>query len=48
MFYKDRHDKFNEITKLRHVVNRDVLREFQNLFAREQEEEKNLKTKFLI
>lgn len=42
MFYKDRHDKFTEINKLRTMlVNRDVeLREFQNLFAREQEERK--------
>ena len=42
MFYKDRHDKFTEINKFRTMlVNRDVeLREFQNLFAREQEERK--------
>tara|TARA_B100001248_G_scaffold194359_1_gene149231 strand:- start:34 stop:1386 length:1353 start_codon:yes stop_codon:yes gene_type:complete len=42
MFYKDRHEKFSEINKLRTMlVNRDVeLREFQNLFAREQEERK--------
>ena len=42
MFYKDRHDKFSEINKLRTMlVNRDIeLREFQNLFAREQEERK--------
>ena len=42
MLYKDRHDKFTEINKLRTMlVNRDVeLREFQNFFAREQEERK--------
>ena len=39
MFYKDRNDKFTEINKLRTMlINRDVeLREFQYLFAREQE-----------
>ena len=39
MFYKDRDDKFKEITKLRDmIVARDIeLREFQNLFAKEKE-----------
>ena len=42
MLYKDRNDKFTDINKLRSMlVSRDVeLREFQNLFAREQEERK--------
>ncbi|MDG1138963.1 MAG: hypothetical protein P8N49_05530 [Opitutales bacterium] len=42
MLYKDRHDRFTEINKFRTMlVNRDVeLREFQYLFAREQDERK--------
>lgn len=44
MFYRDRHDKFAEITKLRGMlVARDVeLREYQNLFAKEKELKENL------
>lgn len=43
MFYKDRQDKFTEISNLRgKIVNRDKeLREFQNLFSREQETRKS-------
>ena len=39
MLYKDRHDKFGEISKLRNMlVARDQeLREYQNLFAKEKE-----------
>jgi len=39
MLYKDRHDKFGEISKLRSmIVARDQeLREYQNLFAKEKE-----------
>jgi hypothetical protein len=42
MLYKDRNDRFTEINKLRSMlVARDIeLREFQNFFAREQEERK--------
>lgn len=42
MLYKDRNDRFTEINKLRSMlVTRDIeLREFQNFFAREQEERK--------
>ena len=38
MFYKDRHDKYGEITKLRAmVVERDIeLRQYQNMWAREK------------
>ena len=44
MFYRDRHDKFAEISKLRNmVVLRDQeLREYQNLFAKEKELKENL------
>ena len=38
MFYKDRHDKYGEITKLRSmIVERDIeLRQYQNMWAREK------------
>ena len=44
MFYKDRHDKYNEISKLRDmIVERDEeLREYQNLFSDEKEERNRL------
>ena len=43
MFYKDRQDKFSEIDSLRSkLIDRDKeLREFQNLFSREQETRKD-------
>lgn len=42
MLYRDRNDKFNDINKLRSMlVQRDIeLRDFQNLYSREQEERK--------
>ena len=42
MLYRDRNDKFNDINKLRSMlVQRDKeLRDFQNLYSREQEERK--------
>ena len=44
MFYRDRHDKFAEISKLRGMlVERDLeLREYQNLFNKEKELKENL------
>ena len=44
MFYKDRHDKFGEIAKLRSmIVTRDQeLREYQNLYAKEKERKEEL------
>ena len=44
MFYKDRDDKFKEISKLRDmIVLRDrELREYQNLYANEKERKEEL------
>lgn len=44
MLYKDRHDKFGEISKLRSmIVARDQeLREYQNLYAKEKERKEEL------
>ena len=44
MFYKDRDDKFKEISKLREMlVMRDIeLREYQNLYAKEKERKEEL------
>ena len=44
MFYKDRDDKFKEISKLREmIVMRDIeLREYQNLYAKEKERKEEL------